>query len=90
MIYIGDGVNDVPCMTLVKEKGGTAISIYSANKKEKSEELLRDNRVNYACVGNFKEGSQLENLVKLILESIQLNEKLLKTEYRQKAKTIKK
>ncbi|MBR5012906.1 MAG: haloacid dehalogenase-like hydrolase, partial [Clostridia bacterium] len=26
MIYIGDGVTDIPCMTLVKEKGGTAIA----------------------------------------------------------------
>ena len=76
MIYIGDGVTDVPCMTLVKEKGGTAISVYPKGKKEKSLQLLQDNRVNYALKSDFKAGSELENLIKIIFESIELQEKL--------------
>ena len=34
MIYIGDGITDIPCMTLVKEKGGTAIAVYNEKKKD--------------------------------------------------------
>jgi len=76
MIYIGDGVTDIPCMTLVKEKGGTAISVYPKGQKEKSLELLQDNRVNYAVKSDFKANSELENLIKIIFESIELQEKL--------------
>ena len=80
MIYIGDGYTDVPCMALVKEKGGTAISIYQPNSKEKSIKLIEEDRVNYACKSDFRSGSQLENLLKLILESIALKEKLIARE----------
>jgi hypothetical protein len=83
MIYIGDGMTDIPAMTLVKEKGGTAIAVYPPNKKDISIQLLQDNRVNYACRSDFKSNSQLEKLVKLILDSIQLKEMLLAKENNQ-------
>ena len=43
MIYIGDGVTDIPCMTLVKEKGGTAIAVYNENRKAVTEECVKNN-----------------------------------------------
>lgn len=84
MIYIGDGITDVPCMTLVKEKGGTAISVYPEGEKDKSVKLLKDNRVNYACVSDYGENSEIEQLMQLILNSISLKEKLIKKESNQK------
>lgn len=83
MIYIGDGVTDIPCMTLVKEKGGTAISVYTDAQKERSVKLLKDNRVNYACKSDYKSGSELERLLKLIIDSVELKEKLIKQEFKQ-------
>jgi 2-hydroxy-3-keto-5-methylthiopentenyl-1-phosphate phosphatase len=80
IIYIGDGLTDIPCMTLVKEKGGTAISVYPAGKKEKSIQLVQDDRVNYACKGDYTANSQIEKLVKLKLDQIALNAKLLEKE----------
>lgn len=83
MIYIGDGFTDVPCMTLVKEKGGTAISVYPEGQKDKSIQLLKDNRVNYACLSDYGENSEIEQLMQLILNSISLKEKLITKETNQ-------
>ena len=80
MIYIGDGITDIPSMTLVKEKGGTAIAVYNENKKAVGDALLRDKRVNFACKADYSSGSDIEKIVKLVLDSISVNEKLLKRE----------
>lgn len=80
MIYVGDGLTDVPCMTLIKEKNGKSIAVYQTNKKDVVEQLLLDNRVNYVCKSDFKSNSPLEKLVKLILDSIAISEKLLSKE----------
>lgn len=89
MIYIGDGVTDVPCMTLVKERGGTSIAVYQDGQKDISLELVAENRVNYACKTNFKTGSGLEKLVKLIIDSLTLQEKLFSKERKTKTQTKK-
>ena len=83
MIYLGDGLTDIPCMTLIKEKNGKSIAVYQPNKKEVVEQLLLDNRVNYVCKSDFKSNSSLERLVKLILDSISISEKLLSKENNQ-------
>lgn len=80
MIYIGDGLTDVPAMTLVKEKGGIAISIYSKDKQEKSIQLVKDGRVNYACLSDYRDDSELFKILKLIIDSISVKEELLKKE----------
>ena len=82
MIYMGDGITDVPCLTLIKEKGGSSISIYKPGTKYKSDKLINEDRVNYACVGDFSEGSQVEVLTKLIIDSISTREKLLHKNYK--------
>lgn len=76
MIYIGDGVTDIPCMTLVKEKGGTAIAVYPQNRQELSAQLLRDKRVNYVCESNYQRDSELDKLLHALIDSIALKEKL--------------
>lgn len=78
MIYIGDGDSDIPCMTLVREKGGTAISVYQPKNKDKSLKLLQDNRVNYACRSDYSNNAPLEKLIKMIIDSIALKEQLVK------------
>lgn len=80
MIYIGDGITDIPCMTLVKEKGGTAIAVYSEDKKHVGENLIKDKRVNFACPADYSSGSGLDKIVKLVIDAIQSREKLYKKE----------
>lgn len=69
MIYFGDGMTDVPCMKLVKDSGGTAISVYESNNKLASE-LLNDGRVNYISNTDYSEGSNLDIYVKETLKNI--------------------
>ena len=67
MIYIGDGLTDVPCMKLVSVNGGQAIAVYQGNKKDTVRELMRDNRINFAAKANYEEGKELDMLIKKIV-----------------------
>ncbi len=69
MIYIGDGLTDIPCMTMLKKQGGKSIGIYSPGNKEKVQQFLVDGRINYVCPANYKENSYLDRTVKLIIKS---------------------
>lgn len=83
MIYLGDGITDVPCMRLVKDKGGKSIAVYPRGKKEKVAGLLRDKRVNYIALADYSENTELENIVKLQLEYIALLSKMEEKEKKQ-------
>lgn len=74
MIYLGDGLTDVPCMRLVKGNGGYSIAIYQ--NKEKVERLVSDNRVDFICEANYEENSQLDCVIKMILDTISQNNKI--------------
>ena len=80
MIYIGDGMTDIPCMKVVKSRGGKAIAIYQPGQKEKVQNLVRDNRINYVCPGDYRENSRVEKIVKLILDHMAATHKVKVTE----------
>jgi 2-hydroxy-3-keto-5-methylthiopentenyl-1-phosphate phosphatase len=84
MIYIGDGLTDVPCMKLVRSNGGQSIAVYK--KKAGVEELLKDNRVNYIVRADYSQGSHLDSLVKTIIAEMALKDKLVKVNQRQLSK----
>ncbi|MDO4938829.1 MAG: HAD family hydrolase [Lachnospiraceae bacterium] len=67
MIYIGDGMTDVPCMKLVNLYGGKSIAVYQGNHKETARELIKDNRINFAVKANYEEGKELDSLIKKII-----------------------
>ncbi len=83
MIYLGDGITDIPCMRLVKDKQGKSIAVYPKGKKDKVAGLLRDKRVNYIALADYSENSELENIVKLQLEYIALLSKIEEKEKKQ-------
>lgn len=64
MIYIGDGLTDVPCMKLVKVNGGYSVAVYPEGKRDKVKELLAGDRVNLIEPADYSEGSGLELAVK--------------------------
>lgn len=71
MIYVADGVTDVPCMKLVKEYGGKSIGVYNVtNQKAKDTvlQLMKDHRINYMAKADYSEGSDMEKTVKMIID----------------------
>ena len=86
MIYFGDGLTDVPCMKLVKQYGGHSIAIYNKKEKKKVEQLLVDERVNFICEGDYQKDSELEIIVKKLIQQVAASNDLLdisKLQYQQ-------
>ena len=86
MIYFGDGLTDVPCMKLVKQYGGHSIAIYNKKEKKKVEQLLVDERVNFICEGDYQKDSELEIIVKKLIQQVAASNDLLdlsKQQYQQ-------
>lgn len=76
MIYIGDGMSDVPCMRLVKLYGGYSIAVYPAGKKEKVEELLLHERVNSIAPADYREGTELFKTVTDVIRKMAMVQSL--------------
>lgn len=83
MIYIGDGLTDIPCMQLLKDKGGKSIALYQPQNIDKVLPLVDDGRVNYVCVADYSTNSNLEKIVKLMIENMAMIETLKNKEERQ-------
>lgn len=89
MIYIGDGFTDIPCMKLLKEKGGKAIALYPSGKGEKVKALVEDERINYVCVADYSVNSTLEKIVKLMIENMSIMDQLKNREEKQLKQYLK-
>ena len=76
MIYIGDGLTDVPCMKLVKQSGGHSIAIYHPGEYQKTLPLLKHERVDWMFEADYNEGSELDRTMKLLLQKLAFNNKL--------------
>ena len=79
MIYVGDGTTDIPCMRLVKNFGGHSIAVYNPSSESKRGEmstLIRDNRVNHVCPADYSEGSEMDIVVKTIIDKCVADHKL--------------
>ncbi len=76
MIYIGDGLTDVPCMKLVKQSGGHSIAIYSPGQQHKAAPLLKHGRVDWMFEADYNEGSELDKTMKLLLQQLAYYNKL--------------
>lgn len=88
MIYIGDGLTDVPCMRLVKERGGESIAIYHRNEKQVVNKLLKEGRVNYTCPADYTNGSMLDTIVKKIIQKMAISQELINTHESQMKEVI--
>ena len=70
MVYIGDSDTDIPCMKLVNTYGGHSIGVYDPNtgNKDKVYKMMRDKRIRYFAPADYRDGSELDTLVKAIID----------------------
>ncbi len=87
MIYIGDGLSDVPCMKMMKAYGGYSIAVYQ-QKGAKVEELLKKSRVDYIYPADYSENKGLDVTVKNIIKKMSISETLY-NEYQKQKNEIK-
>lgn len=78
MVYIGDSDTDIPCMKLVTSYGGHSIGVYDPDTgdKRKVYKMIRDRRIKFFAPADYREGSQLDDLVKAIIDRTVSNEGL--------------
>jgi len=83
MIYIGDGLSDVPCMKMMRAYGGQAIAVYQAVNKRGVEKLLQQGRVDFIYPADYREGTALEVTVKNIIRKMAVSQQLYDENQRQ-------
>lgn len=81
IIYMGDGMTDIPCMTLVKKNGGQAIAVYPEKESDKVRQIFDDGRCNFICRADYTAGSDMEKMIKLIIDEIAIKSELERKTY---------
>lgn len=86
IIYIGDSDTDIPCMKLVNTYGGYSIGVYNPDTMDKTKvyKMMRDSRIKYFVPADYSEGTELDALVKGIIDRTATNEKLENIHYKNK------
>lgn len=76
MVYIGDSDTDIPCMKLVNTYGGHSIGVYdpATQNKAKVYKMMHDKRIRYYAPADYTERSELDLLVKAIIDKTAANE----------------
>ena len=83
MIYMGDGLSDVPCMKMMRAYGGQAIAVYQASNRQGVEKLLADGRVDFIFPADYRERMELDRTVRDILRKMTITDRLLEVNNRQ-------
>lgn len=73
MVYIGDSETDVPCMEIVRGKGGLSIGVYDPKtaNKDRILQIMKAGRISYYTPADYSKGSKIEELVKLFIDRVQ-------------------
>ena len=72
IIYVGDGMTDVPSMALTKKNGGHSLAVYGRDDRGRSTcvKLLHAGRVDFVAEADYRAGSRLTRRVELLLDAI--------------------
>ena len=76
MIYVGDGLSDVPCMKMMRAYGGQAIAVYQESNRIAVEELMTKHRVDFIFKADYSEGTPLDLTVKNIIRKMAIVDRL--------------
>lgn len=84
IIYIGDSSTDIPSMKLIRSKNGCAIGVYHTIS-EYYKNLIHQNRVDYIAQADYRENSELDLIVKEVIETMYHKNKLRLINKKQKS-----
>lgn len=78
MIYVGDGLTDIPCFSLVKGRGGRVFGVFDTDSQSAKQEAIRDIGSPQRTLGNvnaprYNEGERLGSLLRLTVEGMCAN-----------------
>ena len=76
MVYIGDGLSDVPCMKMMRAYGGQAIAVYQETNRMGVEDLLAKGRVDFIFPADYREGTALDGTAKNIIRKMAISDRL--------------
>ena len=76
MIYVGDGLSDVPCMKMMRAYGGQAIAVYQQENRQGVEDLLAKGRVDFIFPADYREGTDLDATVRNIIRKMAIADAL--------------
>lgn len=82
MIYIGDGITDIPCMQMNQDRGGISIAVYN-NKFDTAKKLLKDERINFMVKADYQKDSELDIIIKDTIKEMAIKTKLDNITYSQ-------
>ena len=76
MVFIGDGMTDVPCMKLTRQNGGHSIGVYKPHLVNRY--LVKDDRVDFFVPADYSEGSEIEKIIQTIILKLRAESQLEK------------
>ena len=80
IIYVGDGMTDIPSMTLVKKNGGHSIAIHPKDDKDVVQQIYDDNRCDFIVEADYSANGEMDKVVKMLIDLISVQEKLERKE----------
>ncbi|MBQ6692060.1 MAG: haloacid dehalogenase-like hydrolase [Clostridia bacterium] len=78
IVYIGDSETDIPCMRLVKSKGGYSIGVFDPIKNNRSRvhQLFNDDRIDFYAPADYTETGELFGFMRKIICDVAAKEQI--------------
>ena len=73
MVFVGDGLTDVPCFSLITKAGGMAVGVYDrhhASRWSKAFQFVQDKRVSTLYSANYSEDSDLSHFLEMAVRNL--------------------
>lgn len=90
MVYIGDSDTDIPCMKLVNSHSSHSIGVYNPETRDRRKvyKMMEDKRIKYFAPADYTDNSELDKLVKAIIDQTASNEKLMSVHFQCKQEQV--
>ena len=65
-------------MIVAKNSGGKSIAVFPKGDEKKVKGLIKEGRVNFSCVADYRKDKDLDKIMRLIIQGVAINERLLR------------